>query len=155
MDFKLVSVAILILAAAACSPVKQVLKDPAKTERVVVEWRKKNPLDTTTKRIYLPGKDTIILQDRVVVDSVRLPYPVQHMVKETRYLDRVVVDTFKVYLKDTAMENVLMRRMAALETRITDLEDGRNKWRAVALFEGIFLLAIILVPLLRRFSGFK
>lgn len=126
---------IIILLFAQCSPVKKVLQSPEMTEKVVVEWLKVNPPKTQT--VYLPGKDTTIIKDTIVYDSIRLPYPVNHRYTEIRYVDRLVRDTMKIY--DRTFDSLLLRKVNSLEVIIDELRVDNKElrkeiwtWRIIA-----------------------
>jgi hypothetical protein len=106
----------------SCNPVKKVMKDPVKVEKVVAKWRLTHPLDTA--KIIIKGRDTTIINEVVRVDSIRLPYPINHRYTEIRIKDRLVTDT--VYLRDTAMIGVLIRKIEGLEVAISELK-AENK----------------------------
>lgn len=120
---------------ASCNPVKKVLQSPAMTDKVVVEYLKANP--PKTQVTYLPGKDTTIIKDTVIRDSIRLPYPVNHRYTEIRYVDRLVRDTIRIV--DRSYDSLLLRKINSLEVNISQLQaankDLRREiwtWRIVA-----------------------
>ena len=116
---------VIILIFAQCSPVKKVLQSSAMTEKVVVEWLKVNPPKTQT--VYLPGKDTTILKDTIVYDSIRLPYLVNHRYTEIRYVDRLVKDTIRIY--DRTYDSLLLRKLNSLEVIIDELRADNKAMR--------------------------
>jgi len=136
---------IIIIIFAQCSPVKKVLQSPSMTEKVVVEWLKVNPPKTQT--VYLPGKDTTILKDTIIFDSIRLPYPVNHRYTEIRYVDRLVKDTIRIY--DRTYDSLLLRKLNSLEVIIDELRADNKElrkeiwtWRIIA---GIAFICVGLV----------
>lgn len=135
----------------SCSPVKRVMKNPAHVEKVVAQWRLTHPLDT--QKIVIKGKDTTIISEVVRVDSIRLPYPVNHKYTEIRIKDRLVTDT--VYLRDTAMIGVLIRKIEGLEFAISELK-AENKslkgFKAGVIFLGILAVVIAGVALIKKFK---
>lgn len=135
---------IIILLFAQCSPVKKVLQSPAMTEKVVVEWLKVNPPKTQT--VYLPGKDTTILKDTIVYDSIRLPYPVNHRYTEIRYVDRLIRDTVKIY--DRTFDSLLLRKVNSLEVIIDQLRaDNKEMRKEIWTWRIIAAIAFVCVGL--------
>ena len=137
---------IIILSLASCNPVKKVLQSPAMTERVVVEYLKANPPKTET--FYLPGKDTTIIKDTIIYDSIRLPYPVNHRYTEIRYVDRLVRDTIRIV--DRSLDSLYIRKINALETIVSQLQaankDMRKEiwtWRVVAGIAFILMMVAV------------
>lgn len=133
----------VILSFASCNPVRKVLQSPAMTERVVVEYLKANPPKTQT--FYLPGKDTTIIKDTIIYDSIRLPYPVNHRYTEIRYVDRLVRDTIRIV--DRSLDSLYIRKINALEAIVSELQasnkDMRKEiltWRIVAAIAFILLM---------------
>jgi hypothetical protein len=116
------------------------------TERVVVEYLKANPPKTQT--FYLPGKDTTIIKDTIIYDSIRLPYPVNHRYTEIRYVDRLVKDTIRIV--DRSLDSLYIRKINALEAIVSDLQasnkDMRKEiwtWRIVAAIAFILLMVAV------------
>jgi hypothetical protein len=137
---------IVILSFASCNPVKKVLQSPAMTERVVVEYLKANPPKTQT--FYLPGKDTTIIKDTIIYDSIRLPYPVNHKYTEIRYVDRLVRDTIKIV--DRSFDSLYIRKINALEAIVSQLQaankDMRKEiwtWRIVTAIAFILMMLAV------------
>jgi len=136
----------LILSFASCNPVKKVLQSPAMTERVVVEYLKANPPKTQT--FYLPGKDTTIIKDTIIYDSIRLPYPVNHRYTEIRYVDRLVRDTIRIV--DRSLDSLYIRKINALEAIVSQLQaankDMRKEiwtWRVAAGIAFILMMVAV------------
>jgi pyoverdine/dityrosine biosynthesis protein Dit1 len=137
---------VLIISFAACNPVKKVLQSPTMTERVVVEYLKANPPKTQT--FYLPGKDTTIIKDTIIYDSIRLPYPVNHRYTEIRYVDKLVRDTIRIV--DRSLDSLYIRKINALEAIVSELQadnkDMRKEiwtWRIVAAIAFILLMLAV------------
>ena len=136
----------VILSFASCNPVKKVLQSPTMTERVVVEYLKANPPKTQT--FYLPGKDTTIIKDTIIYDSIRLPYPVNHRYTEIRYVDRLVKDTIRIV--DRSLDSLYIRKINALEAIVSQLQaankDMRKEiwtWRIVAAIAFILMMVAV------------
>jgi hypothetical protein len=132
--FKWLIIALMVLlfylATTGCNPVKQVLKSPEKTEQVVVEYVKRNPVKNDT--IYIPG-DTITTYD-VIYDSVKLPYPVNHKYTEIRTVEHTITDTVEI---------IDRKLLGALEKRVTKLETDLTYWKNLAQKRGLYLIIII------------
>jgi len=116
------------------------------TERVVVEYLKANPPKTQT--FYLPGKDTTIIKDTIIYDSIRLPYPVNHRYTEIRYVDKLVRDTIRIV--DRSLDSLYIRKINALEAIVSELQadnkDMRKEiwtWRIVAAIAFILLMLAV------------
>jgi hypothetical protein len=116
------------------------------TERVVVEYLKANPPKTQT--FYLPGKDTTIIKDTIIYDSIRLPYPVNHKYTEIRYVDRLVRDTIKIV--DRSFDSLYIRKINALEAIVSQLQaankDMRKEiwtWRIVTAIAFILMMLAV------------
>jgi hypothetical protein len=142
-----------LLLLVSCNPVKKVLRNPKLTEQVVAEWRQDHPLETA--RVVIPGRDTVIVKERVKYDSIRLPYPVNHRYTEIRYLDRLVTDT--VYIRDTAMIGILIRKVESLERVILNQEAKIKELRGFktgVIFLAILAVVIGVIAVLRRFKLF-
>jgi hypothetical protein len=122
--------ALFYFAAMGCNPVKQVLKSPEKTEQVVVEYVKRNPVKNDT--IYIPG-DTITTYD-VIYDSVKLPYPVNHKYTEIRTIEHTIRDTVEI---------IDRKLLGALEKRVDKLEKDLTHWKNLAQKRGLWLIIII------------
>ena len=134
----------VILSFAQCSPVKKVLQSPTMTEKVVVEWLKVNPPKTET--FYLPGKDTTIIKDTIIYDSIRLPYPVNHRYTEIRYVDRLIRDTIKIY--DRTYDSLMLRKVNSLEVIIDELRaDNKELRKEIWTWRIIAAIAFICVGL--------
>jgi len=136
----------IILSFASCNPVKKVLQSPTMTERVVVEYLKANPPKTQT--FYLPGKDTTIIKDTIIYDSIRLPYPVNHKYTEIRYVDKLVRDTIRIV--DRSFDSLYIRKINALEAIVSELQasnkDMRKEiwtWRIVAAIAFILMMLAV------------
>ncbi len=171
MKFKrydiLLALALLALAAVAillssCNPVKRVMKDQRKVEQVVLEWRKKNPVDTTQIK-YIRGKDTTIFHERIVHDSIPLPYTVNHRFREIHYRDRIIVDTLKVTVRDVKIEQALQNSLDEalkdldildfkLSEKLQKMTDNRNFWRRWAWIGWIIIAAAVFLYLNKRFQ---
>ena len=116
------------------------------TERVVVEYMKANPPKTQT--FYLPGKDTTIIKDTIIYDSIRLPYPVNHKYTEIRYVDKLVRDTIRII--DRSLDSLYIRKINALEAIVSQLQaaskDMRKEiwtWRMVAAIAFILMMVAV------------
>jgi len=131
---------------ASCNPVKQVLKDPAKIDKVGREWEKRNPCNNDT--ITISKTDTVItldtlyniLTDTVVVDGK--PTLVIKKVPElvTKFIR--VRDTVTNYVVDNRRLNIALDSVnwykglsqqfkAKFEQQITETKHERsrgNKW---------------------------
>ena len=137
----------------SCNPVKRVLSNPKLTDKVVAEWRKDNPYDTA--KTVVPGKDTVIIRETVKYDSIPLPYPVNHRYTEIRYKDRLVTDT--VYIRDTAMIGVLLRKIEAQEVVINELRadiKSLRGFKAGVIFLAVLAFVIAGVSLAKKFKLF-
>lgn len=139
---------------ASCNPVKKVLRSDKMMQDVVIEWNKKNPPKTET--IILPGKDTTIIRDSIVLDSVPLPYPVTttHRVIEKHYIDRLIVDTLRII--DRSLDSILVRRLQAIEgeMQIMSVKLSAQKkeswiWRIVAIAAVVFIVGRPILKLLK------
>lgn len=120
-----------------CNPVKKVLQSPEKTQEVVAEYVKRNPQKNDTT--YLPG-DTVTITS-IIVDSVPLPYPVNHKYTETRYIDRTITDTVKVI--DRTFIDALSNRLKALEVQVSDLRVEVQEWKSKAQVRLYWLIGLI------------
>jgi len=121
----------------SCNPVKQVLKSKERTEKVVREYVKENPPKNDTT--FIKG-DTLTLT-RVIVDSVPLPYPVNHKYTETHYIDRTITDTIKVI--DRSFIDALNNRLNVLEKEFTEMKADRDTWRSAARVRLYWLIGLI------------
>ena len=130
-------VLIIILLFASCNPVKQVLKSPEKTDRVVVEYVKNNPPKNDT--LYIPG--TVTVKDTTIYDTIPLPYPVNHKYTETRVIEKRVRDTITII--DRSFTEALATRLKALEVQVSDLRADRDYWRKEARTRLYFLVGIV------------
>ena len=134
----------LLILLQACNPVKKVLQSPAMTDKVVVEYLKANP--PKTQVTYLPGKDTTIIKDTVIRDSIRLPYPVNHRYTEIRYVDRLVRDTIRIV--DRSYDSLLLRKINSLEVNISRLQaDNKDLRREIWIWRIVAGVAFILMML--------
>lgn len=136
---RILSILLIILCLlGSCSSVKDVLKSQEKTERVVTEWRKNNPLDTSKTR---KEGAVVVVRDTTIHDSIPVPYPVNHRYTEIRYVNSLKVDTF--YTRDTAMEGLLKRNLIATEKVLVVVTKDRDEWKAVARERLWILIALI------------
>lgn len=151
---------IICVLLAACSAVKQVLKDPKKTEIVGREWEKKNPctVDSFVKFI----SDTLIQIDT----TIKYKFDTINNLQILKSIDTVLIkktirikDTAKVYITDTrrlmiALDSVNHYKgvsafnKAQFEQQIKETEEQKylkNKWKIrfwllLLLMLGIFAL---------------
>jgi hypothetical protein len=79
--------------------------------------------DTT----YRAGRDTTILKDTVIYDSVFVPVATHYRHKEIHYKDRLVRDTIEII--DKKFVQAFENRLQALEGKITMLERDRDVWK--------------------------
>ena len=137
MKFLLFALAVVL--AVSCNPVKKVLQDPAKTQKVMEAYMAEHPSRPDT--VHLAGRDTILVRQSLQIDSIPLPYPVNHRYTETYYRDRVIHDTL-VITKCDGLE-VLQKQVAGLTERLDRAEDSAAWWQKAALFTwGILALGI-------------
>ena len=122
-----------------CNPVKQVLKSQEKTEEVVRQYVKTNPPKNDTA--FIPG-DTLTIT-KVVVDSIPLPYPVNHKYTETHYIDRTVTDTVKVI--DRSFIDALNNRLSKLELEFAEMQADRDRWKGAAQVRLYWLIGLIVI----------
>jgi hypothetical protein len=150
--FGLISLLAAALLMGGCNATKKVLKNPVATEKVALEYIKKNPRKNDTT--FLPGK--IIISDTTIYDTIPLPYPVKEKYTEYRNKETLVRDTIRIV--DRTFENALVKRVDALEIGLTEMKQERNTWRTEAwIWRGIFfaLLAFfILKPFLKQYLKF-
>lgn len=123
-------------ATTGCNPVKKVLKSEEKMQQVVVEYRKKHPAKNDT--FYIPG-DTIT-NSYTVVDSIPLPYPVNHKYTERYYTDRIIKDTVKVIDRD--LITAAFARVDTALNRLQAMTVDRNEWRSLAR-ERLYIILLI------------
>lgn len=130
----------------ACNSVKQVLKDPAKVEKIGREWEKQHPCnnDTTiiTKRDTTIVLDTLynILTDTVIVDGK--PTIIIKKVPEVIVKKVTITDTVNNYVVDNRRLNIALDSVnwykgttqqfkAKFEQQISETKAERargNKW---------------------------
>lgn len=122
-----------------CNPVKQVLKSQEKTEEVVRQYVKTNPPKNDTA--FIPG-DTLTIT-KVVVDSIPLPYPVNHKYTETHYIDRTITDTVKVI--DRSFIDALNNRLSKLELEFAEMQADRDRWKSAAQVRLYWLIGLIVI----------
>ncbi len=144
-----------LLLLASCNPVKKVLRNPKLTEQVVAEWRKDNPLDTTKSELIL-GRDTFYAT-KIIRDSVKTPYPINHRYTEIHYKESFRVDTVKIETRDTAMIGILIRKVESLERVILNQEAKIKElkgFKTGVIFLAILAVVIGVIAVLRRFKLF-
>lgn len=130
---------ILILATAACNPVKQVLKSQEKTEKVVQKYMADHPSKPDT--VHLAGRDTILVRQSVKIDTIPLPYPVKERYTETITRDRVIHDTL-VITKCDGLEAV-QKQVKELTDRLDRAEEKAGWWQKACLITwGILVVAV-------------
>jgi hypothetical protein len=119
----------LVVLLAGCGPAKKleravdrVLDSDKATAKVVAEYVKRNPVKNDT--FYLPGKDTTILQDTTVYDSIYLEKPIRYKYTVTRYIDRIIRDTFRII--DRSLIGILETRVRGLEEETRDLRSQND-----------------------------
>ena len=127
----------ILLLLIGCNPVKQVLKSPEKTGRVVVEYVKNNPPKNDT--IFIPG--TVTVKDTTIFDTIPLAYPVNHKYTETRVIEKRVRDTITII--DRSFTEALATRLKALEVQVSDLKTDRDYWRKEARTRLYVLIGIV------------
>jgi hypothetical protein len=128
---------VVIILLFGCNPVKQVLKSPEKTDRVVVEYVKNNPPKNDT--IFIPGTATV--KDTTIFDTIPLAYPVNHKYTETRVIEKRVRDTITII--DRSFTEALAARLRALEVQVSDLKTDRDYWRKEARTRLYYLIGIV------------
>jgi len=138
-----------VLMMMSCNATKKVLKNPVATEKVALEYIKKNPRKNDTT--FLPGK--IIVTDTTIFDTIPLPYPVKEKYTETKYRETLVRDTIRIV--DRTFEQALVKRVDALEIGLAEMKQERNKWRTEAwIWRGIIFAVMaffILKPFIKSY----
>jgi hypothetical protein len=137
---------IIALILFSCNPVKQVLKDPAKVEKVGREWEKRNPciVDSivTVKSDTIFKLDTLynILTDTVIVDgkpTTIIKYVPELITKTVTIRDSVKTDKSDLRRLNIALDSVnwykglTQQFKAKFEQQITETKHERargNKW---------------------------
>lgn len=130
----------------SCNSVKQVLKDPAKVDKVGREWEKRNPCNNDT--LTISKTDTIItldtlyniLTDTVIVDGKttviikRVPELVTKIIKIRDTVNNYVVDNRRLYIALDSVnwyKGLSQQFKAKFEQQITETKAERkrgNKW---------------------------
>jgi hypothetical protein len=141
-----------VLLMMSCSATKRVLRDPAKTEKVAVEYIKKNPRKNDTT--FIPG--STVIKEVVTYDTVPLPYPVNEKYTERHFKEVVIRDTVKIESRE--FENGLIKRIDALEIGLAEMKQSRNEWRTESwIWRGIafaLLAFFILKPFIKSYIKF-
>lgn len=124
--------------------IRTVQQSTPATDSVIRWYLKSNPPKNDTT--YLPGKDTMIIRDTTIYDSVPLPYPVKHRFTEVHYKDRLIVDTVQVI--DKSFVNSLNQRLDELNQQLLQVMDDRDEWRHKAQLRLWIMIAVIAVVIL-------
>lgn len=132
---------VIIILLASCNPVKQVLNSKDKTERVVREYVKNHPPKNDT--LYIPGE--VILRDTSWVDSIPIPFPVNHTIREVRIMEKAIRDTIKI--TDRSMLEALNNRLTKLEIDYAELKADRDYWRQQARVRLYALILLIVIAI--------
>lgn len=131
---------ILILALAACNPVKKVLQDPKKYAQVREEIIRRGDWEKDTT-IIERVKDTTVYRDRLVKDTIKVPcknfdttmsdgakisvssgvltYQRRDTVKE-----KIITKTKEVKTRDRSFENILKGDILKLEGKLAGVRDS-------------------------------
>ena len=150
----LLPIIILLLCATACKTsqftrkerkaIRTVQQSTPATDSVIRWYLKVNPPKNDTT--YLPGKDTLIVRDTTIYDSVPVPYPVNHRYTEKHYKDRLIVDTVQVV--DKSFVSSLNRRLDELNQQLLQVMDDRDEWKHKAQLRLWIMIAVIAVVIL-------
>lgn len=144
----------------SCNPVKRVLRDPAKTQKVVDAWRADHPVEDDSTVINIVGVTNIdIKYDTLQPASwtlpkfsvpTLLPSIIVKTIKETR------VDSVKVVKWDNEMIRGLQRIVQSKNGTIQALEDRNKKDRKeLNMYRWLFIASLIVIVGRIAYSVYK
>jgi len=134
-----------VLMMMSCSATKRVLRDPVKTEKVAVEYIKKNPRKNDTT--FIPG--SVLVKDTTIYDTIQLSSPVNEKYTERHFTETIIRDTVKIESRE--FENKLLSEIAQIKKDIEEIKQDRNEWRREAWIHRSIWIAIIIFFAARLF----
>lgn len=130
---------IILLIVASCNPVRQVLRDSAKTTTVVNAYLTNNPIGSDTVYKTIPGDSVVSILS--FTDTVNVRDTMNLIVERTvnKYLTRIVktTDTVVKTVIDRTFQQALQQQVVStkvvLDQRVKELSEmktSRNKFRS-------------------------
>jgi hypothetical protein len=150
MKLLITILAVLIVAISCKAPeltrkekkaIRKIQQSQVATDSVIRWYVKTYPQANDTT--YRPGKDTTIIKDTTIYDSVYVPVPTHYRHKEIHYKDHLVRDTIEII--DKKFIQAFETRLQVLEGKIAMLERDRDYWKNKAQTRLWMMIAAIAI----------